>query len=111
MLDPISLGAISAVLGAVGSGMGSEAGRWAWETAGGLVRRVTGREVAAPTTPGGLTEVARLVHDGVLNDPQLARAWTLFAQGVPVRDALPGTFARRAGLPPPRAFSRTVRKP
>ncbi|WP_371663766.1 tetratricopeptide repeat protein [Streptomyces sp. NBC_00280] len=106
MLDPISLGAISAVLGAVGSGMGSEAGRWAWETAGGLVRRVTGREVAAPTTPGGLTEVARLVHDGVLNDPQLARAWTLFAQGVPVRDALPGTFARRAGLPAsPRFFT------
>jgi tetratricopeptide (TPR) repeat protein len=106
MLDPISLGAISAVLGAVGSGMGGEAGRWAWETAGGLVRRVAGREVAAPTTPGQLTEVAHLVHDGVLNDPQLARAWTLFAQGIPARGALPGTFARRAGLPAsPRFFT------
>jgi hypothetical protein len=47
MVDPISLGAIGAVLGAVGSGMANEAGRWAWESAGGLVRRITGREVPA----------------------------------------------------------------
>ena len=106
MLDPISLGAIGAVLGAVGSGMGSEAGRWAWESAGGMVRRVVGREVAAPTTPGQLTEVAHLVHGRVLHDPQLARAWTLFAQGVPVQGALHGTVAARAGLPAsPRFFT------
>jgi hypothetical protein len=60
MLDPISLGAIGAVLGAVGAGMANEAGRWAWESAGGLVRRIAGREVAAPTTPGELDDVARL---------------------------------------------------
>jgi hypothetical protein len=60
MLDPISLGAIGAVLGAVGAGMANEAGRWAWESAGGLVRRIAVREVAAPTTPGELDDVARL---------------------------------------------------
>ncbi len=100
------MGAIGAVLGAVGSGMANEAGRWAWESAGGVVRRIAGREVVAPTTPGQLTEVAHLVHDRVRSDPQLARAWTLFAQGVPAQGALTGTFARRAGLPAsPRFFT------
>lgn len=105
-MDPMSMGAIGAVLGAVGSGMANEAGRWAWESAGGVVRRIAGREVVAPTTPGQLTEVAHLVHDRVRNDPQLARAWTLFAQGVPAQGALSGTFAGRAGLPAsPRFFT------
>jgi hypothetical protein len=43
MVDPISLGAIGAVLAAVGSGMANEAGKRAWESAGGLVRRIAGR--------------------------------------------------------------------
>lgn len=109
-MDPMSMGAIGAVLGAVGSGMANEAGRWAWESAGGVVRRIAGREVVAPTTPGQLTEVAHLVHDRVRNDPQLARAWTLFAQGVPAQGAMSGTFAGRPGLPASRVSSRTVRK-
>ncbi|MFI2436133.1 tetratricopeptide repeat protein [Streptomyces sp. NPDC018693] len=102
MLDPVSMGAIGAVLGAVGSGMANEAGRWAWETAGGLVRRVAGREVPAPTTAGELDEVARLVHDGVRRDPQLARAWTLFAREVSV----PGgpRSPRRPTLPAAPSF-------
>ncbi|MGW3647464.1 tetratricopeptide repeat protein [Streptomyces sp. NPDC000878] len=105
-MDPMSMGAIGAVLGAVGSGMANEAGRWAWESAGGVVRRIAGREVAAPTTPGQLTEVAHLVHERVRNEPQLAYAWTLFAQGVPAQGAPTGTFARRAGLPAsPRFFT------
>lgn len=106
-MDPMSMGAIGAVLGAVGSGMANEAGRWAWESAGGVVRRIAGREVVAPTTPGQLTEVAHLVHDRVRNDPQLAHAWTLFAQGVPAQGGtLTGTFAGRAGLPAsPRFFT------
>ncbi|MBD0843763.1 tetratricopeptide repeat protein [Streptomyces sp. TRM68416] len=87
MMDLISVGAISAVLGAVGSGMGSEAGRWVWESTGGLVRRVTGREVPAPTTPGARDEVARLVHDRIRADDQLARDWALFARGVRVPGA------------------------
>ncbi|MCW8383070.1 tetratricopeptide repeat protein [Streptomyces justiciae] len=90
MLDPISLGAIGAVLGAVGSGMANEAGKWAWESAGGLVRRIAGREVPAPTTPGQLDDVARLVHERVHGDPQLAQAWAQFARGV----RAPGTGSR-----------------
>ncbi|MEW1720050.1 tetratricopeptide repeat protein [Streptomyces sp. NPDC093109] len=83
MLDPMSLAAITAVLGAVGAGMANEAGKWAWESAGGLVRRIAGREVAAPTGPAELSAVARLVHEGVLRDPALARAWAAFARTAP----------------------------
>jgi tetratricopeptide (TPR) repeat protein len=90
MLDPISMAAITGVLGAVGSGMANEAGKWAWESTGGLVRRIAGREVPAPTTADQLSAVARLVHERVHDDPQLAHIWTLFAQGV----RIPGAGAR-----------------
>ncbi|MCD9876536.1 tetratricopeptide repeat protein [Streptomyces guryensis] len=82
MVDPVSLGAIGAVLGAVGSGMANEAGKWAWESAGGLVRRIAGGEVTAPTTPGQLDDVARLVHERLQGDPQLAQTWAQFASRV-----------------------------
>ncbi|AXG81299.1 tetratricopeptide repeat protein [Streptomyces paludis] len=83
MLDPMSLAAITAVLGAVGAGMANEAGKWAWESAGGLVRRIAGREVVAPAGPAELSAVARLVHEGVLRDPAFARAWAAFARTAP----------------------------
>ncbi|MER7402728.1 tetratricopeptide repeat protein [Streptomyces sp. NPDC000070] len=105
MLDPISLGAIGAVLGAVGSGMANEAGRWAWESAGGLVRRITGREVPAPTTHGQVDDVAHLVHERIRDHPELARAWADFARGV---RGTPGiaTAAHRPSLPTaPRSFT------
>ena len=104
MMDPISLGAIATVLGAVGSGMANEAGKWAWESAGGLVRRIAGREVTAPTTPGQLDDVARLVHDRVHDDPRLARAWAEFARGV--RTPGTGQGPHRPVLPTaPRFFT------
>lgn len=79
MLDPISLTAVTAVLGAVGSGMANEAGKWAWESTGGFVRRIAGREVPAPTAPGELDAVARMVSDRLRRDPQLASSWNAFA--------------------------------
>ncbi|MCX4392465.1 MULTISPECIES: tetratricopeptide repeat protein [unclassified Streptomyces] len=79
MLDPTSVAAISAVLGAVGSGMANEAGKWAWESTGGVVRRIVGREVPAPVAPDEREEVARMVHDRLRTDPQLAASWTAFA--------------------------------
>lgn len=82
MLDPISLTAVSAVLGAVGSGMANEAGKWAWESTGGFVRRIAGREVPAPTAPGELDAVARMVSDRLRQDPRLASSWTAFASRV-----------------------------
>ncbi|UZI27418.1 tetratricopeptide repeat protein [Streptomyces sp. VB1] len=90
MLDPISMAAITAVLGAVGSGVASEAGKWAWETAGGLVRRMAGREVAAPTRPEERDAVARIVHDSVRSDPELARTWSAFARTVETTGATVG---------------------
>lgn len=100
MLDPISLAAVTAVLGAVGAGMANEAGKWAWESAGGLVRRIAGREVPAPVDPGDLDAVARVVHDGVHRDPGLARAWQAFARNVPLSGAGPA----RPELPPSVRF-------
>ncbi|MFI6688980.1 tetratricopeptide repeat protein [Streptomyces sp. NPDC050485] len=83
MLDPTSTAAIAAVLGAVGSGLANEAGKWAWETAGGLVRRIVGGEVRAPRGREELEGVAQQVHDAVRRDPALARAWTAFARTAP----------------------------
>ncbi|MFI1249493.1 hypothetical protein ACH4TY_22765 [Streptomyces anulatus] len=90
MLDPISMAAITAVLGAVGSGVASEAGKWAWEIAGGLVRRMAGREVAAPTRPEERDAVARIIHDSVRSDPELARPWSTFARTVQTTGATIG---------------------
>jgi tetratricopeptide (TPR) repeat protein len=100
MVDPLSLAAVTAALGAVGSGMANEAGKWAWETAGGLVRRIAGREVEAPADPGELAGVARMVHDGLHRDPGLARVWSAFAQSVPQH----GAATARPELPPSVRF-------
>jgi len=96
MLEPMSVAAVAGVLGAVGSGMANEAGKWAWESAGGLVRRIAGREVAAPANPAEVEAVARVVHEGVLGDPRLARAWAEFAGGV----RPPSGAVGRPTLPP-----------
>lgn len=82
MLDPLSLAAVSTVLAGVWQGVSNEAGKSLWETAGGLVRRIAGREVAAPVDRGGVEALARVVHDGVHRDADLARAWSAFAQSV-----------------------------
>ncbi|MGW7095078.1 hypothetical protein [Streptomyces sp. NPDC054874] len=81
---------VTAVLGAVGSGVASEAGKWAWETAGGLVRRMAGREFAAPTRPEERDAVARIIHDSVRSDPELARTWSAFARTVQTTGATIG---------------------
>ncbi|MFD9599674.1 tetratricopeptide repeat protein [Streptomyces sp. NPDC059970] len=82
MLDPTSVAAISAVLGAVGSGMANEAGKWAWESTGGVVRRIAGREVPAPVAPEERDDVARMVYEQIRTNPQLAASWSAFASRV-----------------------------
>lgn len=100
MLDPISLTAVTAVLGAVGSGMANEAGRWAWESTGGFVRRIAGREIPAPTAPDELDAVARMVSDRLRGDPRLAASWTAFASRVSGGARGPGAgFAPGTGQP------------
>ncbi|WP_406504731.1 tetratricopeptide repeat protein [Streptomyces sp. NBC_00212] len=83
MLDPTSTAAIAAVLGSVGTALANEAGKAAWESVGGLVRRAVGREVRAPQNRDELDGVARQVHEALRQDPALARAWTAFARSAP----------------------------
>lgn len=89
MFDPLSMAAVTSVLGAVGGGMASEVGRAASESLGGFVRRIAGREVAAPSGAGEREAVGRIVHEAVQRDGLLARDWTLLIRGVPT----PGTHA------------------
>ncbi|MFJ4918883.1 tetratricopeptide repeat protein [Streptomyces sp. NPDC088725] len=107
MLDPNSLTAIGAVLATVGAGMANEAGKWAWESAGGLVRRIAGREVPAPTGPEELAAVAELVHAGVRSDPALARSWSAFARSAPG----PARADRVPVLPPSVRFFTNRQEP
>ncbi|MFJ4858279.1 tetratricopeptide repeat protein [Streptomyces sp. NPDC088730] len=100
MLDPISLTAVSAVLGAVGSGMANEAGRWVWESTGGYVRRIVGREIPAPVAPGELDAVAFMVSERLRQNPRLASSWTAFASRVSSTGrGAPADFTPRAGQP------------
>lgn len=94
MLDPTSVAAISAVLGAVGSGMANEAYKWAWESTGGFVRRIVGREVPAPVAPGDRDDVARMVHEQIRANPQLAASWSAFATRVQDNPTPVGAAAR-----------------
>ncbi|MFD3514601.1 tetratricopeptide repeat protein [Streptomyces sp. NPDC058657] len=79
MLDPISLAAVTAVLGAVASGTANEAGKWVWQSTGGLVQRALGRHVAAPSSGRQLDDVAHRLHEAMRHDPGLARDWAAFA--------------------------------
>ncbi|AZM47026.1 hypothetical protein DMB38_15500 [Streptomyces sp. WAC 06738] len=83
MTDPVSLAAISGVLGAIGMGMANEVGRAAWETTGALVRRAAGREVRAPARAAEVERVAALLREGAARDPELARMWERFASTLP----------------------------
>ncbi|MGW0736787.1 tetratricopeptide repeat protein [Streptomyces sp. NPDC002851] len=97
MLETMSLAAITAVLGAVGNATANEAGKWLWESAGGLVRRITGREVPAPGAAADLTAVARQVHEALEHDPELRHAWAAFAAIVPAATDTPPAATPRIG--------------
>ncbi|EGX59654.1 NTPase-like protein [Streptomyces zinciresistens K42] len=73
MLELISLATVTAMLGAVGAGMGNEAGRNAYLMIGGLARRIAGREVPAPERPAEWEGLARLLYEGALRSPEHAR--------------------------------------
>ncbi|WBB58207.1 tetratricopeptide repeat protein [Streptomyces sp. WMMC500] len=88
MTDPVSLAAISGVLGAIGMGMANEVGRAAWETTGALVRRAAGREVPAPRRSAEVARVAALLREGAERDPELARMWERFASTLPTGPGL-----------------------
>ncbi|WP_371519715.1 tetratricopeptide repeat protein [Kitasatospora sp. NBC_01300] len=108
MFEPVSLSAVAAVFGAVGASVASEAGKWAWESAGAFVRRVTGRDVPAPTGAVERAAVAQLLLDVAGSDPAQARAiraW-LGGQG----GGWSGPLAAPSLLPPSDRFFTDRRK-
>ncbi|MFC8722054.1 tetratricopeptide repeat protein [Kitasatospora sp. NPDC057198] len=82
MIDPLSVTAVTGVLGAVGSAVAGEAGKWAWESVGNLAQRVTGRQVQAPVGVEQREELARLMVEGARNDPAQARALAAWMGGL-----------------------------
>ncbi|OKJ11804.1 tetratricopeptide repeat protein [Kitasatospora sp. CB01950] len=82
MIDPLSVSAVAGVLGAVGSAMAGEAGKWAWESIGNLAQRVTGRQLALPDGPEEREELARLLVEGAHRDPAQARALAAWLNGL-----------------------------
>ncbi|WP_433544867.1 tetratricopeptide repeat protein [Streptomyces sp. CA-294286] len=81
-MDPISLAGITVALSAVVSGAGGEAGKAVFQSAGNLVRRALGREVAAPAGQEQLDALARQLHGILRRDPALAGDWAAFASTV-----------------------------
>lgn len=105
VVDPMSFTAVTAVLTAVGGGMAGEAGRTAWETAGGLVRRIVGHEVAAPDDAEQRATVARAVVDAMGDDPRHAREFALLGRSV----AGPAGGGAARGQAVPRLLPPSVR--
>ncbi|WP_461034062.1 tetratricopeptide repeat protein [Streptomyces mayteni] len=100
MVDPLSLAAITAMLGAVGLGMGNEAGKQLSLLIGGLFRRGT----RAPARPVDLDELARLLDERQRDDPAVARQLADVARLVS-RTLTPAGIRATPQLPPgPRAF-------
>ncbi|RKN43751.1 hypothetical protein [Streptomyces hoynatensis] len=92
MVDPLSLGAVSAAVTAAASSVGTEAGRVSWESLASLVRRAFGRggEEAAgdaegaagarvlpldPSEPGQPEELAALIYGRIFQDEEFAEAY------------------------------------
>ncbi len=101
MIEPISMSAVSWMLGAVGSGMANEAGRRAHELLGNLAARVTGRQVRAPAGHTEWDTLGRTLYEAALRDAAHARS--LAALVDLVGTTLPGPCERTsapAPLPP-----------
>ncbi|MFF3005461.1 tetratricopeptide repeat protein [Kitasatospora sp. NPDC057940] len=108
MFEPVSLSAVAAVFGAVGASVASEAGKWAWESAGAFVRRVTGRDVPAPTGAVERAAVAQLLLDVAGSDPAQARALRAWLGGQ--GGGWSGPLATPSLLPPSDRFFTDRRK-
>ncbi|MFJ2647426.1 tetratricopeptide repeat protein [Streptomyces sp. NPDC087420] len=83
MIDPLSVSAVVAFLGAVGAGMANEYGRRLNEAVGGMVARVAGREVTAPGGPADREAVARVLVAEARRDPGQARLLGSLMSGLP----------------------------
>ncbi|WP_399090838.1 tetratricopeptide repeat protein [Streptomyces sp. BBFR2] len=85
MLDPTSMGAVSALLSTMAASMATEAGKRGWESLGALARRITGREVPAPVGAGERDELAAALAGAAADDPEYARALGVLFRTAPVR--------------------------
>ncbi|MFG3530306.1 tetratricopeptide repeat protein [Streptomyces sp. NPDC047917] len=99
MLDPTSVTAISAVLGAVSSRTANAAGKGDWESTGVAVRKIVGREIPAPMTQEERERVARMIHNQVRTNPQLTAYWIKFAARVHCVPTAAPVRSGRSGFP------------
>ena len=83
MVEPLSLAAVSGALGAVASSMANEAGRSAWESLGGLARRMSGRDVDAPQNASEWEALVRLLTEGANQSSANDRAVRIVLQSIP----------------------------
>ncbi|GAB2747389.1 tetratricopeptide repeat protein [Kitasatospora kifunensis] len=103
MVDPLSVSAVTGVLGAMSASVATEAGKAVYESFGGVVRRAFGREVAAPRGAKERAELAALIVQRVRQEPEQARA---LAQWMGAAGASGGSFGQGAPalLPPSVRF-------
>ncbi|MFF4949728.1 tetratricopeptide repeat protein [Streptomyces chattanoogensis] len=81
MVDLVMM--VTGALGAVAGSMANEAGKRAWESVGGLARRIAGREVAAPVGSAGREALAELLVEGARRDQVHARALDAWLRSAP----------------------------
>ncbi|MGW6916228.1 tetratricopeptide repeat protein [Kitasatospora sp. NPDC054939] len=94
MVEPLSLAAVTAFLGAVAAGSANEVGRRVAESVGGMVARVVGRSAPAPTGAAERAALARELLERAGEDPARAGALARWVNG------LPGGATPADGLPP-----------
>ncbi|MEU3184107.1 tetratricopeptide repeat protein [Streptomyces sp. NPDC006923] len=83
MIDPLSMSAVMAFLGAVSAGMANESGRRLSEAVGGMVARVAGREVPAPAGQAEREAVARILVAEARRNPGQAQVLGSLMSGLP----------------------------
>lgn len=97
MIEPVTVGALSAVLVSVGNGLSGELSRWIAEEVGVRVRRTLGRDAPLPTGSRETLALARQLHARIGENTQANAEWAAFLRSLPA--AVPVLSPRRP-VPP-----------
>ncbi|MCT2591965.1 ATP-binding protein [Streptomyces sp. N2-109] len=97
MLEVMTLGALTALLAAVGNGAAGEVGRRLLLSTGAQVRRTLGRETPLPATSEGYVRLAHEIHPVLRGDRSRSAEWAALLESLPVSAH---TLRPGPGLPP-----------